>query len=166
MPGVDTDTTLPPDGLQQAQGEFLPGIFRVRAEVFLVPHLPIAVDDVVRPLEWDDLIRPRVGILRGGRHERFDVEMMDRVADRRKRPFEAGPDPFDVVLHPLLDAGEPEARWYLVYGLDPPTHQLLKRPLAPRQVEHPARRLDLSAVIPERTLVGIETMVIGFYGRR
>ena len=119
MPGVDADTTLPPDGLQQAQGEFLPGIFRVRAEVFLVPPRAIGSDDMIGPLKRNDLVGSRMRILWNWGHARFELNVVNRIPDRGDRPPQPWLDPLNVVLDPPLDGREPESGGNLIHGPDP-----------------------------------------------
>ena len=78
---------------------------------------------------------------------------------------EPGADPLDVVLHPLLDQLQGVTWRDVVDGLNAERRQIAECLPAPGEVEDPAGRLVLRAVLPEGALVRSKTVVIRLDGR-
>src|SRR5437868_6500832 len=108
---------------------------------------------MIRPLGWDRLVRPGMWKFWDGRHERFEIQMMDRIAHRFQCALQSGADPFHIVPHATLIDGEMEPRRYVIDRGDAQFSEGLKRLRAAGQMKNPSRRLLLRARIPKRTFI-------------
>src|SRR5439155_26834222 len=163
---VDADGPLLAYGFQQRPCDLFTRVPGLHAEILVMADSSILRLDVIRPLRRDHLVWPRQRVLRDRRHKGLEIQMMNGVARRLQRRLQSRPDPFNVVFHAPLQNRKSEAGRNLINGLDPLLYQLLKDPSPSRQVVHPARRLVLGTMIPERAVVRGVTMAIGFYPRR
>ena len=134
----------------------------------MMVHLPVHGLDVVRPLHGNRLIRSCHRKLGKPDHERFKVQMMDRIPRGLEHRFQPRANPLHIVFHAVLGGGEFHACRNLVNGLDALPDELLNGPISSRQIIDPAHRFVLGAMIPKWTLVRCVAMSIrfNFRGRR
>src|SRR2546426_11701511 len=162
---VDADGPLLASGVQQRPCDLFTRLPGLHAEVLVMADSSILCLDVIGPLRRDYLVWPRQRVLRDRRHKGLEIQMMNGIAGRLERRLQSRPDPFHVVFHAPLQNRKSEAGRNLINGLDPLLYQLLKDPSPTRQVVHPARRLALGAMIPERAVVRVVAMALALYPR-